>query len=98
MAHILKFGRNPERNDKFRLWLSEWRGRRFGSVAGGYIADLVAGQKAICLCSMCQPRFGERANRYRRAARPPFNRGVIADCDACRSPQEQCVMYLPEGY
>ena len=72
--------------------------RRSGRIPAGWLSDLVALKKAICLCHSCAPKFPANRVGYQEARRPPFQRGVIADCDGCKDPDTSCRYFLPEGY
>jgi hypothetical protein len=72
------------------------RPRHRTTTHGSHVLDLVALEKAICLCSSCSGKFHAWRHGYVKASRPPFQGGVIAICDACEAYMERCTMFLKE--
>lgn len=65
-----------------RLTLAaESTGKKSGTTAGSYIADLVSLKKAILLCPACLPKFGAAQNGYVTQSRMPMCGGR---CDGCK--------------
>ncbi len=78
-----------------RTMLSEDRGMNSGRLRGGYVADLVALNKAVVLCtdnvSRCWKKFNAKANKYVLSRTVPMVRGK---CDGCGQYSNLARMYL----
>lgn len=59
----------------------ESAGKKFGQMAGSYIADLVSLRKTIILCPSCLPKFSAAKNGYVTQSRMPL---CMGKCDGCR--------------
>lgn len=92
MVAVLKYS-NPTR--KQRAFLAEDRGMPSGRLRGGYVADLVALGKAVCLCtdnvSPCWKKFDAKAENYVLSRTVPMVRGR---CDGCGQHSNMARMYL----
>jgi hypothetical protein len=97
-VNILKFQlgeRSYEQSARLRAKLAQWLGRPSGQLAGTFVTEMAGLRKVLYLCNGCHTKFSERRNQYRRAARPPLNKGCISTCDGCRE-WGDCEIYLPE--
>ena len=66
-------------------------GRRRGTTAGSYIADLAALKKVILLCSLCTHKFNPGRVGYRREKEFPVAQGK---CDGCNTYDLRCSWYV----
>ncbi len=82
--------------NRAKLALAQSRGRRSGAVAGGWVSDLASLGKSITLCGSCRSRFDAKRSGYEAASRPPFDRGVVGECDGCRQ-TTSCTLFNPAG-
>ena len=72
----------------------EHPGRPSRSIAGGWIADFVALNRAIMLCPFCVHKFNPRQNRYEVWRRDLYS---IAKCDDCKQQSRQIRTFIPES-
>ena len=71
-------------------------GRKSGSVAGSYIADLCALGKSVILCDFCSPSFNPRRAGYEQWRRDLLVRGRCDDCKE-QFPGGHGRMFVPEA-
>ena len=71
--------------------------RKSGRLAGGWVLDMVALQKAINLCFKCTNRFDPKPHHYARATGFERIHGfVIGECDGCELEASRTTLFLPE--
>ena len=76
-----------------RVKTCEAPGRRWDRVAGGWISDLVALEKAICLCDKCQHKFAHAKVNYEKVELFANSTFVISNCNGCKSFMTRCKLY-----
>ena len=74
-----------------RMRIAEAPARPRGRVTGGWIADLVALEKAIALCGLCVNKFDAAKHGYVTKMDIPFVRG---ECDGCRQYADRARLFL----
>lgn len=88
--HIVK-----TRDKSFQLTRHKAHGRPVGRVHGGWIADLVALEKAVILCELhCYRKFDPGSVGYEEIQLVPTHNFVIGDCDGCKIISVKCRMFL----
>lgn len=71
----------------------EHTGRKHGKPHGSYIVDLADLRKVVLLCPICNSKFDYKRHRFRRENEFRY---VIANCDACKTLDTHCSMYIAE--
>jgi len=71
----------------------EAKGKPKGALAGGWVHDLCASRKVICLCGFCTHKFNPGRLGYVREKVFPV---VQAKCDGCGTFDARCVAYFWE--
>ena len=72
---------------------AEAHGRQHGKPHGSYVMDLADLRKVILLCPACNSKFDYKRNRFRKEKEFPY---VIAKCDACKTTDPYCRLYIAE--
>ena len=72
-------------------------GKPKGRVTGGWIDDLAALRKSICLCDMCKRKFNRRTYRYDGPVEVAGYKYVNSICDGCKN-FTQCTLFQPEKH
>ena len=67
-----------------------------GRMAGGWIADLAALNKAVMLCGLCVRKWEPKKYGYRARRLFPGEQYAIGNCDGCGR-WDQCTLHLREG-
>jgi len=68
-------------------------GRRHGKPHGSWVLDLADLRKMILLCPACNSKFDYKRHRFRMEKEFRY---VIGNCDACRTLDTHCSMYIAE--
>lgn len=71
----------------------EHDGRRHGKPHGSYVVDLADLRKMILLCPLCNAKFDWKRHRFRHEKEFRY---VIGNCDACKTLDMHCSMYIAE--
>lgn len=71
----------------------EHDGRRHGKPHGSYVIDLADLRKVVVLCPLCNSKFDWKRHRFRKEKEFPY---VVAKCDACKTQDSYCSMYVAE--
>lgn len=71
----------------------EHEGRRRGKPHGSYVVDLADLRKVVVLCPLCNSKFDWKRHRFRKEKEFPY---VVAKCDACKTQDAYCSMYVAE--
>jgi hypothetical protein len=68
-------------------------GRKHGKPHGSHILELADLRKVILLCPPCNSKFDWKHHRFRRENEFRY---VISACDACKTLDTHCSMYIAE--
>ena|SRR3990172_5620727 len=92
MAHAGLLIRKPlTKQDQLKSM--EHPGRRMGKPHGSYVIDLADLRKVVILCPACNSKFDWKRHRFRKEKEFPY---VVSKCDACKSTDAYCSMYIAE--
>ena len=73
---------------------AEAPGRPAARLAGGWIDDLAALDKAILLCGSCSRKFDPKTVDYEAIQAVPGHRFVWSTCDGCKDSNAQCTLFM----
>jgi hypothetical protein len=68
-------------------------GRKQGKPHGSFVIDLADLRKMVLLCPGCNNKFDYKRHKFRKEKEFPE---VIGKCDACRTIDMYCSMYIAE--
>ena len=75
------------------LKAQEAPGRKHGKPHGSHILELADLRKVVLLCPICNSKFDYKRHKFRRENEFRY---VISTCDACKTLDTHCSMYIAE--
>ena len=75
------------------LKAQEAPGRKHGKPHGSHVLELADLRKVVLLCPLCNSKFDYKRHRFRRENEFRY---VTSTCDACKTLDIHCSMYIAE--